>query len=601
MRQRRVRRARPAEATPPRRRVWWPQLLITAVLAGVYANSLSGPLIFDDRDAIIDNGTIEDLSSTRVLFPPHETSVAGRPVANVSFAVNYAFDGRDVTGYHAVNVAIHVFCALAVFGITRRTRLPQNAALAVALVWGVHPLNTEAVDYLTQRTESLMALFYLCTLYCAIRAADTPPARRTWSGAAIAACALGMATKESMVTAPLAVILYDRVYLFPSLREAMRERGRLYAGLAATWGVLAALMWTGPRNLSAGFGAPDAHLSSYLMNQSVMIVRYLRLAVAPTELTLYYGWPMPVAMATALPRLLAIALIAACTAWALRRRPEVGFLGAWFFLTLAPTSSIVPIATEVGAERRMYLPLIALVVLAVLGARRLLAPRFRAPALAACVALLGAATIARNAEYRSSLRLAETAFERWPTPGSESMLGTELAAAGRLEEAERHLRSAAPRHAPARYYLGTVLAAEGRPSEAVEHFRSFISAQPPELEQVRRAHAQLAAALLASGRQDEAEAEYRLVVAGDPSDAQAMVQLAQLLLRRERYGDAIVVLRRLTAARPTDAWAHGALGIALASTGRVDESIEAFRRQVALDPQNAHARQNLARALEMRR
>ena len=583
--------------------------LIAAAVVAVYANSLPGPLIFDDRATIIDNGTIEDLASSRVLEPPHETSVAGRPVANVSFAVNYALGDRAVTGYHVVNIAIHALCALAIFGIARRSRLPDTAAAAVALVWAVHPLNTEAVDYLTQRTESLMALFYLTTLYSAIRAAGDRASRWRWTVAAIAACALGMATKESMVTAPLVVVLYDRVFLFPSLREAVRKRAPLYIGLAATWLLLAALVWNGPRSQSAGFAAHDAHALTYLLNQAVMIVRYLRLAVWPRDLVLYYGWPAQLSPADVWPQLLGVAILLACTVWALWRGPRLGsstslragFLGAWFFLTLAPTSSIVPIATEVGAERRMYLPLVALAALGVMVVRTLVqSPRLRAGILAAVTIALGAGTLARNIDYRSSLRLAETTAERWPSPAGESMLGVELAAAGRLSEAEQHLRSAAATHPPARYYLGTVLAAQNRPGEAIAPFRSFIAGQPPELEQVRLAHRELAAALLKTNNADEAAAEYRLVLAADPGDANSMVQLSQILLRQERFADAIVILRQLTTARPGDGWGFGALGIALASSGRIDEAIEAFRRQVDVDPQNEHARQNLARALAMR-
>ena len=534
---------------------------------------------------------------SRVLQPPHETPVAGRPVVNVSFAVNYALGGREVVGYHAVNIAIHILCALTVLGIARR-QAGVNVALAIALLWGLHPINTEAVDYLTQRTESLMALFYLATAYCAVRAADTPARARLWTVACVTACALGMATKETMVTAPLAVVLYDRIYLFASFKDALRQRRVLYAGLAATWLVLAALIWQGPRSLSAGLSASGGSVSTYLINQAVMIVRYIRLAVWPTDLVVYYGWPMPLSLFDVLPQLLAIAGLLTATTWALWRRPRLGFLGAFFFLALAPTSSIVPIATEVGAERRMYLPLVALVALVVLACCRVLAARrWRVAALVAASVLFAAMTMARNLEYRSSLRLAETTAQRWPGPAADSMLGVELAAAGRLPEAEGRLRSAAGAYPPARYYLGTVLLAENRPDEAIEHLTAFIADQPPELEQARLARKQLAAAFQKAERTDEAAAAYRAVLTADAGDVEAIMQLSQILLNQGRFGDAVPLLRQLTARQPGSAWAFGGLGIALASTGRVDEAVDVFRRQLELDPTNEHARQNLARAL----
>jgi protein O-mannosyl-transferase len=596
----RQRKARPAPPVP-RRRAWWPHLLIAASIALVYANSLRGPLVFDDRATIIDNDTIEDLGTIRVLQPPNETSVAGRPVANLSFAINYAFGGRNVIGYHAVNIAIHLLCALAIFGIARRL-VPPEAALAMALLWGLHPLASEAVDYLTQRTESLMALCYLTTLYCAVRAAERPERAVRWNIAAVAACALGMGTKETMVTAPLAVVLFDRVYLFPSFTDALRRRAVLYAGLAATWLLLAAAIWHSPRGLSAGFGAYDANVATYLLNQAVMIVRYLRLAVWPSALVLYYGWPLPLTVRDVVPQLFAVAALIACAAWALWRFPRVGFLGVFFFLALAPTSSIVPIATEVGAERRMYLPLVAIVALAVIGVRRFVpAPRVRQAALAVVAVALGAVTAARNAEYRSSLRLAEATADRWPSPAADSMFGVELAAAGRLPEAETRLRAAAAAgYPPARYYLGTVLVAEHRPAEAVDPLRSFIESQPPELEQVRLARTELAIAYRDDGRDADAAAAYRAVLKATPGDTEAMVQLSQILLKHERFAEAIPVLQQLTVQQPGNAWGFGGLGIALASAGRIDAAIDAFRHQVDLDPGNEHARQNLARAVSMR-
>src|SRR5262249_11699858 len=149
-----------------------------------------------------------------------------------------------------------------------------------------HPLNTEVDDYITQRTESMMALFYLLTLYAAAWASNVRPksdaagnmawVTRTWSGIAIVACALGMGSKESMVTAPVMVVLYDRVFVFDSMKKAVRARWPLYAGLAATWIVLVAVNWSGSRIHSAGFST-GVSVWTYLLNQSAMIVRYLRL------------------------------------------------------------------------------------------------------------------------------------------------------------------------------------------------------------------------------------------------------------------------------------------------------------------------------------
>ena len=220
---------------------WRAALIVVAVFLA-YWNSFSSPFVFDDAASVVDNRQIREWWHVGgLLTSERELPVAGRPLVNASFAFNYALGGLDVRGYHAWNVAVHIACALLLFALVRRT-LEQPAlrdrfgsrapdlAFAVALLWALHPLNTEAVDYVTQRTESMMALFYLATLVASSRAAAEPSQRR-WPIAAVVLCAAGMACKESMVTAPVMVAFYDRTFVFGSFKEAFAKRWRLYAGL----------------------------------------------------------------------------------------------------------------------------------------------------------------------------------------------------------------------------------------------------------------------------------------------------------------------------------------------------------------------------------
>ncbi len=227
-------------------------IIVLAVWAA-YANSLSTPFVFDDMKSIHENPTIRHLwPLADVLSPPNTaTGAAGRPVVNLSLAINYALGGLEVRGYHVFNTLVHALAALTLFGVVRRTLLRPvlrerfgPAALplsfAVALLWALHPLLTESVTCVVQRTESLMGLFYLLTLYGFIRAVDSPVPGR-WEIFSVIACLLGMATKEVMVSAPLIVLLYDRTFVAGSFRGRVAASAR-----GCMWG------WRRPGFCSAG-------------------------------------------------------------------------------------------------------------------------------------------------------------------------------------------------------------------------------------------------------------------------------------------------------------------------------------------------------------
>jgi protein O-mannosyl-transferase len=614
------------------------------VLAGtvVYANSLSAPFIFDDQTAVIENAQIRRLWPLTVpLSPPRETPVAGRPIANLTFAINYAIGGLDVRGYRLTNLAVHVLAALTLFGLVRRTlRLGSlapafgahatNLAWIAALMWMLHPLQTETIDYVTQRTESLMGLCYLLTLYCSVRALEGRHGR--WQAAAVIACATGMACKESMVTAPVIVVLFDSVFV---ARAVLRKthRARLYVGLACTWAVLAGLMASEPRT-TVGF---DTNVSgwTYLLNQAPILLTYLRLTFWPRNLVLDYGIPQPLTLADVWLPMIAVIALAIVVVVLLARRPQAGFLGAWYFITLAPTSSIIPIATEVGADRRMYLPLAGLVVLGVLGTYRawmLRATPSRqavglAAALGVCV-LLSAATIPRNREYESKLSILQTTVDRRPHPRSYLMLGSTLLEAGRRQEAMPYLERA--RDEPgASFVLGVDHISQGRLAAGADELERFLQ-QAPKHRQAVDARESLGRAYSVLDQLDKAAAQLTEVIRLQPGRGPAHAYLGEVLLRQGRTADGVrefqiaadlqpgnpdalrllgiaqgqtgqlaaaaATFRRVIELDPLNARGHYLLGSALASSGQVAAAVPHFARAVELDPKDAKAREDLRRA-----
>ncbi len=159
--------------------------LIVLATAAAFSSSFAGSFVFDDPAAIVENPTIRHLWPIwPTLCPPrHGETVTGRPLLNLSLAINFAISGDKVWSYHAANLAIHILAALLLFGVLRQTFLlpvmrdrwgaaALPLASVIALLWAVHPLQTESVTYTVQRAESLVALFYLLTLYCFIRGAE---------------------------------------------------------------------------------------------------------------------------------------------------------------------------------------------------------------------------------------------------------------------------------------------------------------------------------------------------------------------------------------------------------------------------------------------
>jgi hypothetical protein len=382
----------------PRLRRWPIPAAAVAICLAVFAayhNSFSGPFVFDDEPAVLDNPTIRQLWPVwRPLLPPAEMTVSGRPLANLTLAVNYALSGTGTWSYHAFNLLVHMLAALTLFGIVRRTLLrvhgrpmpsrgeepgksaptpvsnrgprpapvpatgprsddPTFLALAIALLWALHPLQTEAVTYVVQRVESLMSLLFLLTLYCFIRSIGSPRPR-IWQGCAIAACLLGAATKEVIAVAPVLVLLYDRTFIAGSFAAAWRQRWRVHLALAFTWVVIAALVastgWD--RNGTSGFDVGISP-SAYWLTQFEAVARYLWLSFWPHPLVFEYGTFWVHQAAAALPYAVVVVPLAVATLVALWRWPVPGFLGAWFFGILAPTS-VMPGRIQMIVEHRMY-------------------------------------------------------------------------------------------------------------------------------------------------------------------------------------------------------------------------------------------------------
>jgi Tfp pilus assembly protein PilF len=570
---------------------WYYPALLTLAVCLVYANSLEGIFVHDDLPSIVAN---EDVRS--IVHPsmwgtwsssPH-SSIDARPLVRLSLALNFAWGGLEVRSYHLVNIALHCGCGLLLYGLLRLSTERATAAFFVSLLWLVHPLNSECVNYIVVRTESLMVLFYLATLYCAARG---------WAVAAVCCSLLGMACKESMVSVPLVVLLYDRTFVASSLGAALRRRPMLYIGLAATWIPLAVLIFQGGRGDSAGF-AREVGVWQYALNQCWVLVDYLQKVFWPYALNIDYGYPLEMRWVAVWPEALFVLVLLCMAMWSWLHCRQVGFAALLFFIALAPTSSIVPILTEVGAERRMYLPLAALMSLGGMGGDYLLQRlrcgwRWSVGAVLVIVLVLASVTMQRNGDYRSSSAIWQSAIEADPSnPRAHNNLALALEGEGQLDMALVHYKRAlAGNDAAAEVHnnMGGVLLQLGRVVEAVAHLRHAVEIRPDYFE----AQYNLGVALLRAGEPSAANEYLQKVLRVSPDFFAARLQTGRALVASGQSAAALAHLRRAVEIRPQDITARMELARVLLQVGRYDEAVVQGEWVLTVAPERKEARKLL--------
>lgn len=611
--------------------------------SGLIRNSLNAAFIFDDEPTLI---RMDEASDTGDPWP---FILGGRRAAlNATLWLNYLIErrspddvlnDRNPAGYHAINLLVHVLAGLALFGVVRRTLLSPSLrerfeasapwmAFGVALIWVVHPLNTQGVTYIVQRGESMMGMCYLATVYCAIRSLKKP-GHSFWLVGAMLCCLGGMTSKEVMITAPLMVMLYDRVFTRWSLKEQFAQRWLLYVLLMGAWG------WFGiagfdelmAEKRSAGFRYEGLNSWQYLLTQALVILKYLKLCALPWPLVLDYMQPAQhtrfeldqpwarsfVEVATPVA---VMGLMLAMTVWGLWRRHGFGFLGAWFFGVLALTSSILPIA-DLMVEHRMYLALPAVVTLVVVLAQMAIGViadtamrrRIAVVLLAVVVVTFGTLTIRRNGEYHSDIEIWRTVTVRRPTnPRGWHNLGSsydKVAAATNDQKWKQILSDNAlqcweqvlllrPRFAAAHAGIGKIWFARGNYEIARERMRSAIEIDPDD----PTIHYDFGNGLLEMPDPDlDGAAElYERALALKPEYPKALNNLGIVRRKQERIKEAMEHFEKTLRVDPTFTDAILNIGQAHLIQGDAPQAVERFQEVLRIDPAHVAAWFNLGNA-----
>lgn len=606
-------------------------LLVVAVGILIYANTFSVPFVFDDVTSIIYEQIARDFGQV----VGQQSAYQNRLVTQLSFALNYRLHGFEVAGYHAFNLGVHLGNALLVYWLTLLSLgglsprpgsggPPGDAdpvgwvPLFAALLFVSHPVQTQAVTYIVQRSVSLATFFYLASLVLYLKARSARAGEGVgigWYAGSVVSAYLAMRAKEIAFTLPVMAALFE----FAFFRGEVKRRILYLTPLLLTMALIPLYLIAygglqgaeGLDRVTSMAGSADVSRWDYLFTQFRVIVTYLRLLVWPVGQNFDYDYPLYRTL-FALPVLLSFLALLALFCWGMyllyrsygagqgsgRWYRVIGLGVLWFFVTLAVESSVIPIL-DVIVEHRMYLPSVGVSLAIVAGAaflRMRLAERGSAaaklvmPLMIAAVVGLSLAAHLRNGVWQSEETLWADVVKKSPAKARpHNNLGVVYYKQGRLAEAVAHYRTAIdlnPDYRDPRYNLGLARQQQGRLDDAIREYLRAIAIDPnyPEV------NYSLGAVYYQQGRFDDAARQYRTVIRLSPDNAIARNNLGATYQAQGRLAEAIAEYEAALRLNPGYVQAHKNLGAAYYAQGRVAEAMQHYQTILRLDPAQAQTR-----------
>jgi Flp pilus assembly protein TadD len=562
--------------------------VLVGLVVLVHAGSLDSGFHFDDEHSVVGNPYLRSLANLPAfftdpaMFSRNPGSAMYRPVLLVTYALNYRFGGYDRIGFHLVNLAVHAGASLLVRAVLLRVGASPAGALVSALVFGLHPLVLEPVNYVSSRSESLAALLLLASLLLYLRSG--------WVSLAgsLLAFSAGLLTKSTVAVLPAVLLLWEGTVGERRPVTAVRRQGPYWLVLAVY------LVATGTLLREALVEAPVRAWTAQLCTQAKALVYYAKLLCLPWPLTVEHQFFVssssrePVVwLAVALLGSLLVVLATRSHPW---RGPFWFWLG-WIGLCLLPTL-VVPLNVLV-AERRLYLPLVGVVGLlaVVLGQGPL--PRRRWVLAGTAVLLLAGRTAQGSQAWESEERLWREAAKQAPLMTRPHLrLGILYRQQGRLDQAEAEFAQVLAldsTSAPAWNDLGNLQVQRGEVGLAEHSYQRALALLPSYAE----ALANLASLRAGQGRTEEALDLYARSLAISPLRGEVHHNLGTLHLRAGRYSEALTALERAAALNPEAAGVQFNLGGALEGLDRLPEAEAAYQRALSLDPGYVRAWYNL--------
>ena len=611
-------------------------LLLTLLVTAIYAYSLRGPFVLDDRPNIRHNShiSLSSFSLDSLKEAGFKSPISSRPVANVSFGLNYYFGGYDVFGYHLVNVVIHMITGLLLFLLVKTTLLLSlgatgDASIAkpattdsvptigwrsldfslvsfwTAALWLVHPVQTQSVTYIVQRMNSMAALFFVLSLLLYARGRISQrrrldSSRRSsihpyvWFAGSLVGGLLALGSKEIAATLPFFILLYEW-YFFQDLSLSWVKRNWIWVVIISIILLMVAVVYLGYHpwdRVLAGYAGRDFTPLQRVLTQFRVVIFYLSLLMwpHPSRLNLEHDVALSTSLFDPVTTVLSLGFIAGMLVLGIvlaRRQRMLSFCLLWFLGNLVIESSVIGL--ELVFEHRLYLPSMFLILAAVMLFSRYVRYRWLQVAVLGLVVLVSAwGTLERNKVWQDEVTFYRDCMKKSPNKArAHDGLGFALFKQGQLEEAIARFKESLrldPGYAPAHNNLGVALIRQEKFSQALYHFQEALRLLPGYVDALNNLNK-----LENNLRIDARIAEIESKLTAHPSDPLIHYDLANLYSRRDRLGEAKIHYQQTLELDPGH---HGALeGLASvnAMTGDYDKAISLFQKAIAQQPENPDA------------
>lgn len=535
-----------------------PLFILACLCFLVYSNTFTASWQFDDYPNILFNPAIHvdqagAESFFEALFVPFGTNGRlRRPISNLTFALNWYFGGDDVIGYHLVNLIIHTFTGFILFStIILLFRTPKLEAvcsdnrgvyfiaLLSAIIWAIHPIQTQAVTYIVQRMASLAAFFYILGIFFYIKARLSK--RFFFKSLLFVFCllcyGLAIGSKENAITLPLALFLLEMVFFQDLSDPETRKRCAWGTGIVCvlifviSLLVLHVFLKSGLSPLLRGYETRPFNLHERIMTQPRVLVFYLYQIFIPNpaNFSLMHDFPVSTSLFTpwaTMPAILCIFVMIAIAVYGIRRWPTFSFAILFYFLNHLVESTIIPL--EMVYEHRNYLPSMFLFLPILIGLWKVLNKLRLFPSkrnitivgLSLVIIFLGISTFSRNAIWATEVSLWTDTFKK--APGL-----------------------ARPAH-----NLGELYSKAGQYKKALELYNHALNAVDMRTEQKALTYYNMGNIFQRFGNMRQAEKLYRRAIDIKPRYGNAWYNLTLVLTQMGAWDDALNCINQVTAHYP---------------------------------------------------